>query len=380
MYSLRIKELRKLNNITQSHLAKHLNVAHQSISKWENYVTSPDIAYLPKLAMFFGVSIDVLMGLSPIESSYTNRHDTTADYWNKRYDELIAMNDQALNDDYLRFLIKDVWKISSAVDIAEFGCGYGYLGLKLLPLLPEGSSYTGYDISSELINHGKQLFKTHQLYGQFIECDLNDYQVMTEYDLVICKSFLQHHNKPIKMLEKMKSSGKSSALIVCIEENRLIRNDGLYIEDLYDPIEKAQILKKNWVSEFQNDGRDYYLGFRIPSEMEKLGLVDVSIRSNDCVQYISQHNENYNHQVDLLKTTMIWDQPFSNERIKNIFNYFQSRGLSKEDIKRYIDGEIKYAHHLNHHTPNIVRTLGLYITYGRKVYEQHSEKKSEILE
>ncbi|MBI9013071.1 MAG: DNA (cytosine-5-)-methyltransferase [Clostridiales bacterium] len=380
MYTLRIKELRKLNNITQSQLAKHLNVAHQSISKWENHVTSPDIAYLPKLAAFFNVSIDVLMGLAPLESSYTNRNDITAEYWDQKYDLLIAMNHQALNDDYLRFLIRDVWKITSSVDIADFGCGYGYLGLKLLPLLPEGSTYTGYDISKKLIDHAMQLFVNHQLQGQFIECDLNDYKVATKYDLVICKSFLQHHNNPSKILRKMKCSGKSSALIVCIEENRLIRNDGLFIEDLYNPIEKAQILKENWESEYQNDGRDYYLGFRIPSEMEKLGLLDVNIRSNDCVQYMSQRNENYKHQVESLKTTMIWDQPFSNERIKNIFNYFQSRGLSKEGIKRYIEGEIKYSHHLNHHMPNIVRTLGLYITYGRKPYEQHSENKSEILE
>jgi 16S rRNA G1207 methylase RsmC len=31
------------------------------------------------------------------------------------------------------------------VKIIDFGCGYGYLGMKLLPLLPKGSTYTGVD-------------------------------------------------------------------------------------------------------------------------------------------------------------------------------------------------------------------------------------------
>jgi transcriptional regulator with XRE-family HTH domain len=370
MYTLRIKELRKLNNITQNELANHLNVSHQSISKWENNITSPDISYLPKIASYFKVSVDALMGLVSINPIYSNRDDVTADYWDQRYNELVAINYRTLNDDYLQFLIRDVWKITSAISIADFGCGYGYLGLKLLPLLPTGSTYTGYDISGSLIDIAKQLFEENQIHGEFIKCDLNEYHLTRKYDLVICKSFLQHHNKPIEMLAKIKASAKPAALIVCIEENRLIRNDGLYIKDIYDPIGKSQILRANWESEYQNDGRDYYLGFRLPSEMDRLGLVDVSIRSNDSVQYISQNNENYKHQVDLLKTTMRWDEPFSNERIKNIYNYFLSRGLSKEDINLYIEAENKYSHHLNHHTPNIVRTLGLYITYGRNPNEK----------
>ncbi len=36
------------------------------------------------------------------------------------------------NDDYLEFLVKIVWRIDQPVKMIDFGCGYGYLGLKLL--------------------------------------------------------------------------------------------------------------------------------------------------------------------------------------------------------------------------------------------------------
>ena len=55
------------------------------------------------------------------------------------------------NDDYARFLISQVWKIEHPVSVLDCGCGYGFLGLLLLPHLPEGSTYTGIDFAEDLV-------------------------------------------------------------------------------------------------------------------------------------------------------------------------------------------------------------------------------------
>ena len=55
-----IKQLRQEQKITQKDLAKHMNVSHQTVSKWETGSRAPDIQMLPMLASFFGVSIDDL--------------------------------------------------------------------------------------------------------------------------------------------------------------------------------------------------------------------------------------------------------------------------------------------------------------------------------
>lgn len=53
---------RKNRKITQEQLADFCGVTKASVSKWETGQTLPDILLLPKLAAFFEVSIDELMG------------------------------------------------------------------------------------------------------------------------------------------------------------------------------------------------------------------------------------------------------------------------------------------------------------------------------
>ena len=60
----KIKQLRYRAGLTQEQLAGRLGVCAQSVSKWENAVTMPDIALLPALAGELGVSIDELFDLS----------------------------------------------------------------------------------------------------------------------------------------------------------------------------------------------------------------------------------------------------------------------------------------------------------------------------
>ena len=56
----KLKQLRGEQHITQEKLAAYLNVAPQTVSKWENGSTAPDIGLLVPLANFFGVTIDEL--------------------------------------------------------------------------------------------------------------------------------------------------------------------------------------------------------------------------------------------------------------------------------------------------------------------------------
>ena len=64
MCGIRIKDLRKERNITQSDLAKILNVTQDSISLWEKNKRVPDTQYIIQLADYFEVSVDYLLGRS----------------------------------------------------------------------------------------------------------------------------------------------------------------------------------------------------------------------------------------------------------------------------------------------------------------------------
>lgn len=56
----KIQSLRRNKNITQAHLAEVLSVSAQSVSKWENNLSVPDISLLPIIARFFGITMDEL--------------------------------------------------------------------------------------------------------------------------------------------------------------------------------------------------------------------------------------------------------------------------------------------------------------------------------
>lgn len=56
----KIRELRKLRNISQEVLAQYLGVSFQAVSKWENDTAMPDVALIPAIASFFDISTDDL--------------------------------------------------------------------------------------------------------------------------------------------------------------------------------------------------------------------------------------------------------------------------------------------------------------------------------
>ena len=66
------KKLRKEKNITQAELSKIMNVEQTTISKWECNRAIPDILVLNKLADYFDVTVDYLLGRKAQEKEPTN--------------------------------------------------------------------------------------------------------------------------------------------------------------------------------------------------------------------------------------------------------------------------------------------------------------------
>ena len=64
-----IKELRKSKKLSQKELADILNVHQTAISQWEQNRTMPDIDMIKKLAKYFGVTTDYILGDSQTDNS-----------------------------------------------------------------------------------------------------------------------------------------------------------------------------------------------------------------------------------------------------------------------------------------------------------------------
>lgn len=65
-FAERLKALRQEKGFGQNYLAEKLQIANASISYWENCKQEPSATAIVKLALFFGVSTDYLLGLSDV--------------------------------------------------------------------------------------------------------------------------------------------------------------------------------------------------------------------------------------------------------------------------------------------------------------------------
>ena len=80
-FGQRLKNLRRDAGLSQSDLSDRIGVSIQSISKWENDNTMPDISQIVPLAAVLGVSTDWLLGVGMNE-------DSDREKLNKRIEEI----------------------------------------------------------------------------------------------------------------------------------------------------------------------------------------------------------------------------------------------------------------------------------------------------
>lgn len=66
----RLRDLRRENNLTSRELAKLLNVSQPTITRWENGLQEPSKKNVKKLASYFNVSSDYLLGLTDEREPY----------------------------------------------------------------------------------------------------------------------------------------------------------------------------------------------------------------------------------------------------------------------------------------------------------------------
>ena len=356
-----IKELREQRGMTQKELAEKMQVSFQTISKWENGVNMPDITHIPKLADLFGVSSDVILGLQPFERVPEWRRFDTTEYWNGKREMLKVCKALYWNEDYFAFLVKDVWKFDRPVEVLDIGCGYGFLGMKFMPLLPGGSSYTGIDLDDGELSEAREYFGKTAYPHAFIKQDFYDYQPEKKYDVVVALYLLSYVKNPEQMLWKMKESLKPGGMLILIDSNMEVEQAGYFsgLEKEENGLRRPDFTEV-WESEVCHKERDYRMGTKLPYLLKKTGFHCVQARISDRVTIYDPTDATKQKMNDIFRYVCEIDDSYTGGT-----GYFTARGAGYQRALSYVEYYKRTKEYFDSEEPFAVKTAGLYFVYAK---------------
>ncbi len=283
--------------------------------------------------------------------------------WNNKLTYLKNTRDLYYNDDYVSFLVNTVWKITKAVHIVDYGCGYGYLGLVLMPLLPEGSKYTGIDSGETLLAEARELFRLLPYDSEFLEGDATEIELNDRYDIAICHAFLLHMTTPETMLQKMIHSVKKGGKIICFEPH-WISNMASYLLDGEKQSEFIQlgVLQKLFESDTQRNGKDGNIGIKIPIYLSELGVKNIECRVSDKVNFLdsNMHHNDKNDLYQSLKEEGIAGDPGDKQQF---VERLIARGLTYDNALAQYEAELRFFKAFHLHS-SLVYAPNMKITFG----------------
>jgi SAM-dependent methyltransferase len=284
-------------------------------------------------------------------------------YWDSKIEYLRKTRDLYYNDDYLAFLVKSVWKMNKPVRMIDFGCGFGYVGLKLLPLLPKGSTYTGIDISEQLINEAKEIFQQLPYPTEFFLEDIHEVKLERKYDLAICHAFLLHVPEPKKTLQNMADCVTDEGRVICFEPHWIANMSNYQLDEMKQTnLIPLGNLQKLYEKEAEQHGKDGNIGIKLPMYLSQIGLKDIQCRVSDKVNFLDSNIQlDYKQQLydSLVEEGLGKVPPERNGFIARLMD----KGLSSEEAQTQYEAQLLFSESFSKdsflaYAPNMKITYG----------------------
>lgn len=209
--SSQIYKLRKRMGITQDVIAEKLGVTPQSVSRWENSQSRPDIDMLPKIASFFHVSVDALFG-------YRADNLSIAAYEENYKQHEISWGNTIKT---IQLKVLDFMPPTKPLHILVIGCGEGESAMFFAR---NGYIVSACDTSDKNLEIAKQSAKKAGLDINFFNADIVNYEIETKFDVIYSCGALQYippkeRVRVFNMLQAQTNVGGLNVLCAIVEKN-----------------------------------------------------------------------------------------------------------------------------------------------------------------
>ncbi len=189
--------------------------------------------------------------------------------------------------------------------IADFGCGWGFLGHLLLPLISPGGRVDGFELQDELIKRGRERIAEAGHGGRIVlhQADITALDEVPDnrYDLAICQTVLMHLSRPDLALREMSRVVKPGGLVIAIEPDLLAasasRRGSQQAED-FDHLRTRLLVDTYAMQGCERTGAgDYRIASKLPILMTEAGLTQPRLWFNpmahQCSPPYSKNQDDY---------------------------------------------------------------------------------------
>lgn len=242
----RIYESRKALGITQEALATQLGITPQSVSRWENGQSRPDVDMLPRLAAFFGISVDALFGYKAENlkiEQYEEKRKRTSLHW--------RFSTSKMSRDLLGFLPPIGQK-----NVLEIGCGNGQSSVFLAR---NGYIVSAFDIDVSSLEEARNLAEEIGVDVNFFHADLLTYNIEKDFDIIYSSGVVQcippqDRANFFKMIQDRTKVGGLNAITAFVEKSFIeTAPDWKDEEYLYQSAELFHYYGRDWKFEMMQE-------------------------------------------------------------------------------------------------------------------------------
>ena len=309
-----IKNLRLEKKVKQEEVAEYLGVSTQAVSKWETGVSTPDIALLPNIATYFGVSIDELFIL-PEEAQY-ERIENMLSYERCIHPEMFVQTERFLNAQ----IVKDVNNVRAYENLA---CLYNHRAV------------SAHSKASEYAKRVLELEPNNKVgWVAFLEANngvCGDEWYDNHFTVIqYFKEFLQKNPKNFQglyaIIENLLKDGRYDEVIPYIKELGEVRNNHqalMYLGDValgHGEIEKAKAL---WNEAVETHSDEWQAYCNRADRLKKLGFWEDAIAD-------------YEKSVEMQEAPHITDGLYSLAQMHEMMGDYKAAIYDNERIIEYL--------------------------------------------
>jgi SAM-dependent methyltransferase len=242
----------------------------------------------------------------------------------------------------------------------DFGCGYGYLGTKFMPLLAEGSSYTGIELDQGQIKEAVDIFSKKSFKYEFINENIYDFQSEKKYDLVVAMLLLSYMPRSDELILKMKECLKPGGTILLIDVNMEVEQAGYFsgLEKAENGLVRPDFIP-TWEYESLNGERDYRIGTKLPYMLKKVGFQNIEARISDQVVIYEPADDNKRKINDIVRFVYSHEDSYQGG-----LNYFLNHGCSLQKSKEMVEYYNRTSKYFDEEESIAVKTSGMYFVYA----------------